>query len=190
VATALELHAGMARGAALVVLAPGTYKLASPLPGPHARRTGARWSLLGLGGVTLRCRTSHAVWLERGEATLANMRLVGSGELAAACVAPPPGCDALLRLANCCVENYPGGGLLLHGGRAMEGCSFLRCGRTAVEVRQGGSLAASGLRVEECWQGVACREFGAGCLQAAGWWVIMSMAIASRSSVISIVTQD
>jgi hypothetical protein len=156
--SAYDLHRYLAIGFHLVVLPPGNYSLQMPL----AARA-STLSVLGLGAagsVQLRCRSSHAAWVERGDVTLVSLNLAGSGDLAAVCVSPAApsrssGGGAVLRMLRCSVEDYPGGGVLVHGGSAqLEGCSFRRCGGMAVEVRQGGSLQARGLHIEQCRQGV------------------------------------
>ena len=97
--------------------------------------------------------SGHAVFIESGSVTVANLRLSGSGGLAALCVTG----TATLRMVGCSVVDYSGGGgLLVHGGSALlQGCTFLRCNGAAVEVRQGGSLSAVDTRIEECRQGVS-----------------------------------
>jgi hypothetical protein len=144
------LFRALDNGAQLVVLMPGAYDMPGVLLGQSV-------SLLGLGSVHLRGLTSHAVYTDRGDVTLANVRLSGGGGMAAVCVAPAPGAAATLRMVGCSLVDYPqGGGLLVHGGSALlEGCAFRRCGSQAIEVRQGGSLSARDTHVEACHMGVS-----------------------------------
>jgi hypothetical protein len=59
-------------------------------------------------------------------------------------------------MINCRVENYSDGGLLVCKGTAvLQDCTFTRCTLQAIEVREGGSLWASGVHINSCRQGVA-----------------------------------
>ena len=167
-----ELTAALRCRKQAVVLAPGTYRTPGPISVP-AGAAPQRLLLLGLGSVALRSGESHAVWVERGEAALWNLQLAGDGERAAVCVSPPQdfafmrglgrpppateGGGAALVMAGCRVEDYSGGALLLVGAVSarLERCAFRRCANMAVEVRQGASLAARGVSIDSCKQGVS-----------------------------------
>ncbi len=166
--TPAQLEAVLAHGAVLVVLTPGTYITAGALSLSQPRVT-----LLGLGRATLRSTPSHAVWVQRGEVMLHNLRLAGDGTMAAVCVSPmqprfPLGglgerlagsgaaAAAAVVMVDCSVEEYAGGGLLVHGGAArVARCTFRRCTNIAIEVRQGGRLTAHDVVIEACKQGVS-----------------------------------
>ena len=130
----------------IVVLTPGTYDLSSPVLSP-------RYSLFGLGAVTLRSASSHAFYVAPGisDVQLVNLRLMGSGGGAAVCIGNPYG---RLCAVGCRVEDYAEAGLLVVGGSAeLTDCTFRRCTGQAVEVREGGMLVATRVKVEECKQG-------------------------------------
>lgn len=166
--TPAQLAAVLAHGAQVVVLTPGTYIT----PGAM-QPSGLRVTLLGLGSVTLRSSSSHAVWVDRGEVALHNLRLAGDGARAAVCVSsmqpqlppmlsrlagllPGSGATASVVMVDCSVEDYADGGLLLHGGAArLARCTFRRCANMAIEVRQGGCLTAHDVVIEACKQGVS-----------------------------------
>jgi len=170
VSTAQELMGAATGRAAFIVAAPGSYQLPMPLDG-SAQPAGL--TVMGLGRVTLSCRTTHAAWVRRGCLTLVNAQLVGSGAGAAACVSEEsagfPGmmmrrstssassaAGPICRMFSCRVESYPEVGLLVcEGAAVLQGCSFSRCKLHAIEVREGGSLWASETVIDSCKQGVA-----------------------------------
>lgn len=168
VSTAQELMGAAAGRAAFIVAAPGSYQLSMPLNG-SAQPAGL--TVLGLGRVTLSCRTTHAAWVRQGCLTLVNVQLVGSGAGAAACVSDESSgflgmmmrrsssasasAGPVCRMFSCKVENYPEvGPLVCEGAAVLQGCSFLRCKLHAIEVREGGSLWASDTVIDSCKQGV------------------------------------
>ncbi|PNH12438.1 hypothetical protein TSOC_000697, partial [Tetrabaena socialis] len=151
-----QLGAAVRRGCTLVVLCPGAHDTTSQVGSAR----GPPLTVLGLGSVELHppgpagFKASHAVWVSGGAAvTLANVRLVGGGRGAAACVDGP---GSRLHMVGCRVEDYGEVGLLVAGGGArLDRCSFVRTKAQAIEVREGGELEANRLAITECRQGVS-----------------------------------
>jgi hypothetical protein len=143
--SSIECAAARKRGAALIVLAPGSYQL-----GP-AR---AAIALVGVGSVTCTpLHSPHAVFVEAGESVqLANVALVGAG--IGYCAAVSTG---TLTLVGCRVRDYADGAVLVcrPGSLAtLVGCTFERCGRHGIEAREGGAIEAFDCVIDGCRQGV------------------------------------
>ena len=161
----LEISDALKSSAQLVVIRPGIYIMPASIPACFPHKSSPTCTFLGVGKVELKSANAHAVWVQSGDVTFANMRFAGAGESSAAvCVSPPfnptPGGKfkpAKLRLIDCRVEDYPGGGLLVATGAHADviGSSFKRCGRQAVEVREGSSLVMACSTIEDSAQGVS-----------------------------------
>jgi hypothetical protein len=161
VAKSAAMQRAVLAGAGFIVLSPGTYTAAMFGGCVFVRDT----TLLGLGSVKLTSPVSHAVWVQKGTTTLANMQLAGSGGGAAVCASPGMQGSSRrsssssadmpsIRMIGCRIEDYPEAGLLLHGGHGeLLGCCFRRCQLHAIEVRQGGSLRATDTTLDACQQG-------------------------------------
>ena len=110
----------LSRGATLLVLRPGSY---DGLGSSIAAMGVPRYAIVGLGDTTCASRQSHAVFVKDSTtvATYVNVRLAGSGSVAAACV-----CDgAVLRLIGCRAEDYGDAAVLAAGGTAeLTRCTF------------------------------------------------------------------
>ena len=145
----------------IVVLTPGTYDLSSPVLSP-------RYSLFGLGAVTLRSASSHAIYVAPGisDVQLVNLRLMGGGG-AAVCIGNPYG---RLFAVGCRVEDYAEAGLLVVGGSAeLTDCTFRRCTGQAVEVREGGMLVAPALRWRSASRASCCMAVRVGRSLRTAW---------------------
>lgn len=113
-----EAAAALSRGSTLVVLRPGVYRSDSF---SHSAR--GNYAVVGLGDCTCASQRSHAVFANGFTVALMNVRLIGCGDMAAACVAG----GGKLRLVDCRVESYSDVGVLASGGTAdLLRCSFRR----------------------------------------------------------------
>jgi hypothetical protein len=110
----------------VIVLRPGKYSLDAGMFMELALGAACQRgvTLVGLGKSELRSHHSHAVFVPAGQLTLVGLKLVGSGSLAAVCVATmpqtapqarqtPAAAQAHLRMLRCCVEDYGEVGLLV-----------------------------------------------------------------------------
>lgn len=83
---------------------------------------------------------------------LVGLRLAGDGSVSAVTVS---GASSLLRMVSCRVVDYSEVGVLIVGSAFLQRCTFLRCAKQAMEVREGGSLECNQVTVEDCLQGLA-----------------------------------
>jgi hypothetical protein len=112
-------------------------------------------SVIGLGDVTIKCNRGHVFYTYSygiQYLSLYNLNLIGDGDMAAVCCAD----GTQLKISKCTIKNNSNGGVLICGASAtISQCSFIKCTRMAIEVREGGSLSISDSVINECYQGVA-----------------------------------
>lgn len=156
-----DIARAVSRGCTVVVIRPGTYDMADPRVMMGLK--GKSYTLLGLGDVTLHSAYSHALYIQAGTVQLHNVRLRGSGQHAAACVAGDPASAAAaaavpkLVLVGCRVQDYGEVGVLAVGAEVeMADCAFSHLKKQAVECREGAGVVAQRVRVDRCKQG-GCR---------------------------------
>lgn len=114
--------------------------------------TNSSSAVIGLGKVTIRCKMGH-VFLTHHKSLLVlhNLNLIGDSVQAAICCSD----GAQLKMSNCSITKNLNGGILVCGAYAVvENCSFIKCSRMAIEVREGGDLLASNLVIHQCYQGI------------------------------------